>query len=69
MTSQTQIPAKVAGFSLAEWCKSTSISRAKLYQMPPELQPTSVKIGRRRIICEDPSEWLKRMVKQSAMIR
>lgn len=49
------------GFAPAAWCQATSISRAKLYQLPAELQPSSVKLGRRRIITEGPREYLDRI--------
>ena len=50
-----------AGYAPSAWCQSASISRAKLYQLPAELQPRSVKLGRRRIITEAPREYLERL--------
>jgi hypothetical protein len=54
-------PESQCGFTLAAWCESTSISRPKLYTLPPELQPRSIKIGRRRIIIEAPADYLQRI--------
>ena len=41
--------------------RRTDISRAFLYKLPPEQQPHSVKIGKRRVIRESPADWLARM--------
>lgn len=61
MQEQNVTSTEQAGYAIAEWCKLVSISRPKLYQLPPELQPSSVKLGRRRIIDEGPRDWLKRI--------
>lgn len=58
---QTAIPLTVAGFALEAWCKATGYSRATYYNLPIELQPQSVKIGRRRIISETPADYLRRI--------
>jgi hypothetical protein len=50
-----------AGYSPAEWCRRTSISRAAFYALPVSLQPRSIKLGRRRIIIEDPVAYLTRL--------
>lgn len=50
-----------AGFSVRDWCAQTSISRSQLYELPDELQPASVKLGRRKIIRESPSDYLARI--------
>ena len=56
-----------AGWPLAPWCRATGISRALLYRLPPEQQPFSVKVRKRRIIYESPIAWLRRMaVRQKA---
>ncbi|MCA3069429.1 MAG: hypothetical protein ING90_08595 [Rhodocyclaceae bacterium] len=49
------------GFSLTEWCELTSISRPKLYTLPAELRPKTIKIGRRTIVIEAPADYLKRV--------
>ena len=54
-------PAALAGYAPAEWCRRTSISRAKMYALPRDLQPRSIKLGRRRIIIEDPAAYLARL--------
>lgn len=54
-------PEQCAGFRVGDWCKLTSIGRSKLYELPDELQPASVKLGRRKIIRESPSDYLARI--------
>lgn len=54
-------PAPRHGWSIADWCASVNISRAKLYTLPPELAPASVKIGKRHIIIEQPPDYLSRL--------
>lgn len=49
------------GFSLTEWCELTSISRSKLYTLPPDLRPKSIKFGRRKIVIEAPADYLQRI--------
>jgi len=55
-----------AGYPVRKWLAETSISRSYLYALPPEQQPRSVKLGRRRIIIETPGDWLKRIAELSA---
>lgn len=55
-----------AGYAPAAWCQAASISRAKLYQLPPDMQPHSVKLGRRRIITESPRQFLDRIAAMAA---
>jgi hypothetical protein len=50
-----------AGRSMETFAHEVDLHRATLYALPEELQPESVKIGRRRIIIESPEAWLKRM--------
>lgn len=57
-----------AGWSINDWCKSVDLARATLYTLPPTLQPSSVKIGKRRIITEQPADFLKRLATQSAAL-
>ena len=61
MNVKKTVPAEQAGYAPADWCRRTSISRAKLYALPSNLQPRSVKLGRRRIIIEDPAAYLARL--------
>jgi hypothetical protein len=63
MTTQQDYPAIQAGYSPAEWCRRTSISRAAMYALPADLRPRSVKLGRRRIIIEDPAAYLARLAR------
>ena len=50
-----------AGWPPGTWCRDASISRALYYRLPPNQQPHSVKIGKRRVIRESPAAWLARM--------
>lgn len=50
-----------AGYSVPQWCEEVGISRPTYYNLPPELQPFSVKILKRRIINESPSKYLQRI--------
>jgi hypothetical protein len=50
-----------AGSSLDEFCAAVGFCRATYYNLPPELRPRSVLIGRRRIIIEHPPEYLARL--------
>lgn len=50
-----------AGWDAASWCPVANISRALLYKLPPEQQPFSVKVAKRRIIRESPADWLARI--------
>jgi hypothetical protein len=57
-----------AGFHLARWCEAVGISRGFYYTLPPELQPESVKLGKRRIITEKPRDYLKRVAGHAASV-
>ena len=61
MIKQNVVTIEQAGYAPSAWCQSASISRAKLYQLPADLQPRSVKLGRRRIITEAPRDYLERI--------
>ena len=53
-----------AGYSITDWCADIGISRAGFYNLAPELQPKSVKIGKRHIVVEAPSAYLERIAAQ-----
>jgi predicted DNA-binding transcriptional regulator AlpA len=53
-----------AGRSVEVFARETGSSRATIYRLPPEMQPHSVKLGRRRIITEAPREWLRRIAER-----
>lgn len=55
-----------AGWTLRDWCAETSISRPYYYMLPSGLRPTSVTLGRRRIITEAPADWLRRIAERNA---
>jgi hypothetical protein len=61
MATKQDHHASQAGYAPADWCRRTSISRAALYALPVSLQPRSIKLGRRRIIIEDPVAYLTRL--------
>lgn len=60
------IHANRAGWSIPDWCASVNLARATLYTLPANLQPASVKIGKRRIITEQPADYLKRLANATA---
>jgi len=61
MNAPRQQQTERAGWTIADWCAATSVSRAKLYDMSPDIAPRSVSLGRRRIIIEAPAQWLRRI--------
>lgn len=50
-----------AGYSIPEWCRAVGISRASYYNLPPEQQPRTARIGRRHIVIESPADFLNRI--------
>jgi hypothetical protein len=50
-----------AGYNLKDWCESAGFCRATYYNLPPDLQPKSVRILGRRIIIEPPDAYLQRV--------
>ena len=60
-TQQTQPELSVAGFAIEPWCKAAGYSRATFYNLPQDLRPHSVKIGKRHIIRETPQAYLARL--------
>jgi len=50
-----------AGFGLEEFCAAVGYCRASYYNLPAELRPRSVTVGRRRIIIEQPAAYLARL--------
>jgi hypothetical protein len=61
MSKSTVVSLPQAGFPISAWCAATNISRAHYYNLPPELQPSSVKIGKRHIVIEPPQDYLRRV--------
>ena len=55
-----------AGFAVGEFCQLVGFGRSKLYLLPPEQQPKSVKVGERRIIIEQPADYLERLAAAQA---
>ena len=58
---KTEKPVQPAGLRPAQFWQAVGISRAGGYALPPEIQPYSLKLGRSRIITEQPAEYLKRI--------
>lgn len=56
-----------AGWTVSDWCASAGISDAFLYKLDDARSPSSVKVGRRRLIIEAPADWLRRMAEASAV--
>jgi len=50
-----------AGWSIPAYCEACDFSRATFYNLPPDLRPRSIKLGKRHIIIEPPSEYLARL--------
>lgn len=55
------VTSEKAGWSISDYCLLTDIGRTKLYTMPADQQPRSVKVGRRKVIIEPPREYLQRL--------
>ena len=56
-------------WSIGAWCPAAGISRTAEHQLPAEMKPRSIQIGRRRIIIEGPREWalrIREMQKEAA---
>ena len=61
MQTVTSKPAAPAGWSIPAFCASCNFSRASFYNIPDKLKPRSVKLGKRHIIIEAPSDYLARL--------
>ena len=55
-----------AGWMIGEYADLVGFGRSKLYTLPKELQPKSVRVGSRRIITEPPAEYLARLAETQA---
>ncbi|MCA3002794.1 MAG: hypothetical protein ACK5RJ_13955 [Burkholderiales bacterium] len=51
--------AQAAGWTIPDWCASTSISRASFYLLAQ--RPRTVKLGRRTVVIESPDAYLQRI--------
>jgi len=51
----------VQNYYVAQWCKEAKIGRTFFYELPAELAPRQVTVGRRRLIIEDPRAWAERL--------
>ena len=50
-----------AGWPVGDFADAAGVSRALIYTLPKEIWPRSVKIGKRRLITEQPADWLRRV--------
>lgn len=50
-----------AGWSIPSYCDACNFSRATFYNLPENLRPRSLKIGKRHIVIEPPGEYLARL--------
>lgn len=55
-----------AGWSIPAFCNACDFSRATFYNLPPELRPQSLKLGKRHIIIEPPGDYLRRLAASQA---
>lgn len=51
--------AQAAGWTIPDWCRATSISRASFYLLAQ--RPETVKLGRRTVVIESPRDYLARI--------
>ena len=49
-----------AGWQMGEYAELVGFGRSKLYTLPKELQPKSVRVGSRRVVIEPPRAFLRR---------
>ena len=56
----TQQEARVA-WKPGSFARAIDKSRSWLYALPPDLQPASVKLGRNRLITEQPPDFIQRL--------
>jgi hypothetical protein len=57
----TPVPTTRAGWTIDDFAAATGISRSMIYALPAERQPKSLKFGRRRVIVEQPADYLARL--------
>lgn len=58
------IEVQPAGWPVKIWCRAAGIGRTMYYGL--EDPPASVRIGRKRLIRESPSDYLRRIAEQHA---
>jgi hypothetical protein len=61
LRSRARLDLPRAGLGLNEFCTAVGYCRATYYNLPLDVRPRSVLIGRRRIIIEQPAEYLARL--------
>ena len=59
MNTESESSTETAGWAIAKWCEATSISRASFYLLSQK--PRIVKLGRRTVVIESPTNYLERI--------
>jgi len=57
------------GWTVDEWARGAKIATPTYYTLPRELRPEQVKIGRRVVIFESPTDWLRRMAQRGEAVK
>lgn len=58
--------ASKAGYSVSEFCRCTSLGRTFVHDLLKSGKLPAVKVGKRRVITEDPRVFLERFRKEAA---
>jgi excisionase family DNA binding protein len=58
MPATVRLPRAKYGWTVADWCDATSVSRSKAYELMRQRALRFVKVGDRRLITEHPAEFL-----------
>ena len=66
MPVSTATTAEPAGWSIPLWCAKVGFSRATYYNLTDKQRPRSLKLGKRHIIIEQPSEYLARLAAEQS---
>lgn len=51
---------------IADWCREANVGRTTLYNLPPELKPRMIRLGRLVRVIESPAAWARRVAEKSA---
>lgn len=51
--------------TVAEFAREARISKSRLYELPPNLRPRSVRVGKRVVVTEQPIAWLERYAREA----
>ena len=57
-----ELPAvEKVGYAIRDWCRAVGVGKSTFYAWPAELRPLTAKVGARRIILEQPAQYLLRI--------